>query len=307
MNSMTRRRWLERVGAAGIALGGARLGRASDALIRKAIPSSQEPLPAVGLGSWQSFDVPPSDRAGRESCTAIVREFLDHGGGMIDSSPMYGHAQDVIGEGLREIGETATLFSATKVWTSGRQAGIAQMEDTMRLWGVDRFDLLQVHNLVDWATHLEWLGEWKAQGRVRYIGITTSHGSRHDQFADLMRDQPFDFVQFTYSLTNRQAERSLLPLASEQRKAVIINRAFEGGDLFRRVRGRPLPDFAADFDCTSWAQYFLKFVISHPDVTCVIPATSQMHHLEDNMKAMRGRLPDADQRAEMIRYFDSLG
>jgi len=306
MNAMTRRQWLERVGAAGIALGGARLGRASGALIRKPIPSSEEPLPAVGLGSWQSFDVPPSDRAGRVNCTAIVREFLDHGGGMIDSSPMYGHAQDVIGEGLREIGETATLFSATKVWTSGRQAGIAQIEDAMGLWGVDRFDLLQVHNLVDWTTHLEWLSEWKAQGRVRYIGITTSHGSRHDQFADLMRDQPFDFVQFTYSLTNRQAERSLLPLASDQRKAVIINRAFDGGDLFRRVRGRPLPDFAADFDCTSWAQYFLKFVISHPDVTCVIPATSKMHHLEDNMKAMRGRLPDADQRAEMIRYFDSL-
>lgn len=306
MNAMTRRQWLERVGAAGVALGGARLGRASDALIRKPIPSTGEPLPAIGLGSWQSFDVPPSDRAGRENCTAIVREFLDLGGGMIDSSPMYGHAQDVIGGALREIGETPTLFSATKVWTTGRQAGIAQMEEAMRAWGVDRFDLLQVHNLVDWSTHLEWLSDWKAQGRVRYIGITTSHGSRHDQFADLMRDQPFDFVQFTYSLTNRQAENSLLPLASEQRKAVIINRAFEGGGLFRRVRGRPLPDFAADFDCTSWAQYFLKFVISHPAVTCVIPATSKMHHLEDNMKAMRGRLPDADQRAEMIRYFDSL-
>lgn len=307
---MTRRQWLERIGAAGMALGGGRLASASDAQINKSIPSTGEPLPAVGLGSWQSFDVPPSDRAGRESCTAIVREFFALGGSIIDSSPMYGHAQDVIGEALREIGpetdKSPALFSATKVWTSGRQAGIAQMEDALRLWGVEQFDLLQVHNLVDWVTHLEWLSDWKAQGRVRYIGITTSHGSRHEQFEKMMRDQPFDFVQFTYSLTNRQAEERLLPLAREHRKAVIINRAFEGGNLFRRVRGRPLPDFAAEFDCTSWAQYFLKFVISHPDVTCVIPATSKMHHLEDNMAAMRGRLPDADQRAEMIRHFDRI-
>lgn len=303
---MTRRQWLERVGVAGLALGGAGVTFASDALIRKPIPSTDETLPAVGIGSWQSFDVPASDTSGRENCTAILRRFFELGGGMVDSSPMYGHAQELIGQARREIGDTPSLFSATKVWTSGREAGIDQMEEAMRLWGVDRFDLLQVHNLVDWATHLKWLNAWKESGRVRYTGITTSHGSRHGQVADLLRDESFDFVQLTYSLSNRQAESRLLPLAEEHGKAVIINRAFEGGNLFSRVRGQPLPDFAADFGCDSWAQFFLKFVISHPAVTCVIPATSKMHHLEDNMGAMRGRLPDADERAEMIRYYDSL-
>lgn len=302
---MTRRQWLERVGAAGLALSSTGITVASEPIIRKPIPSSGEQLPAVGIGSWQSFDVPPSDAAGRENCTAVLRTFFELGGGMVDSSPMYGHAQDAIGQALREIGDTPSLFSATKVWTSGREAGIAQIEEALRLWGAERFDLLQVHNLVDWSTHLRWLDDWKEQGRVRYTGITTSHGSRHGQVADLLRDENFDFVQLTYSLSNRQAESRLLPLAQEHGKAVIINRGFEGGSLFGRVRGQPLPGFAADFGCESWAQYFLKFVISHPAVTCVIPATSKLQHLEDNMGALRGRLPDADERAEMIRYFDS--
>jgi diketogulonate reductase-like aldo/keto reductase len=225
---------------------------------------------------------------------------------MVDSSPMYGQAQDAIGEALREIGETPTLFSATKVWTEGRQAGIEQMEEAMRLWGINRFDLIQVHNLVDWSTQLPWLYDWQAADRVRYTGITTSHGSRHSEMEKLMRSESFEFVQFTYSLANRQAEQRLLPLAQEQKKAVIVNRAFEGGNMFSKVRGKPLPDFAAELDCNSWAQYFLKFVISHPAVTCVIPATSDLKHLEDNMDAMRGRLPNADQREEMVRYFNSL-
>lgn len=306
MNAMSRRQWLERVGVAGLAMGGAGLAVASGGLIRKKIPSSGEAIPAVGMGSWQSFDIPASDRAGRNICTAVVSEFLALGGGMIDSSPMYGHAQDAIGGALREIGDTPTLFSATKVWTSGRDAGIAQMEDAARLWGVERFDLLQVHNLVDWGTHLDWLNDWKDRGRVRYTGITTSHGSRHSQVGKLIRERPFDFVQFTYNIANREAEQDLLPQAAEHGKAVIINRAFEGGSLFRRVGNRPLPDFAADFGCGSWAQFFLKFVISHPAVTCVIPATSKLNHLRDNMQAMRGRLPSGDERAEMIRHFESL-
>ncbi len=291
--------------AAGLALGGVG-SLAADSVIRKPIPSSGESLPAVGLGSWQRFDVPPGDTAGRETCTEIMRQFFKLGGGMVDSSPMYGHAQETIGHALNEIGNAPTLFSATKVWTSGRTEGISQMEEALRLWGLDRFDLLQVHNLVDWQTHLEWLDEWKQEGQVRYTGITTSHGSRHSQVLDLLRNRSFDFVQFTYSITSREAERQLLPVARENGKAVIINRAFEGGNLFRRVSGKPLPDFAADFDCRSWAQYFLKFVISHPAVTCVIPATSKLRHLEDNMAAMTGRLPSAEERAEMIRYFESL-
>lgn len=303
---MNRRQWLEQVGTAGLALSGAGATIASETLIQKPIPSSGERLPAVGLGSWDRFDVPSSDAAGRRDCTEVLRRFFELGGGMVDSSPMYGHAQDVIGSSLREIGEAPTLFSATKVWTSGRRAGIRQMEEALGLWGLDRFDLLQVHNLVDWGTHLPWLLEWKEEGRVRYTGITTSHGQRHSEMARLMSEQPFDFVQFTYSLANRRTENRLLPLARDLGKAVIINRAFEGGSLFRRVSGKPLPDFAADIDCASWAHYFLKFVISHPAVTCVIPATSKLHHLEDNMAAMRGRLPDETMRAEMARYYDSL-
>ena len=287
-------------------MGGARLSPASEALIRKQIPSTGEELPAVGIGSWQRFDVPASDRAGRENCTAVLREFFRLGGGLVDSSPMYGQAQAAIGEALRQIGATPSLFSATKVWTDGRQAGIAQMEEAMRLWGIDRFDLIQVHNLVDWSTHLSWLSDWKAEDRVRYTGITTSHGSRHSEVEKLMKTESFEFVQFTYSLANRKAEARLLPLAQERQIAVIVNRAFEGGNLFGRVRGKPLPDFAAELDCKTWAQYFLKFVISHPAVTCVIPATSDLKHLEDNMAAMRGRLPDAAQRDEMVRYYESL-
>ena len=306
MNRMTRRNWLASVGAAACWLGLNSPARAAEPLIRKPIPSSGENIPAVGIGSWQQFDVPRRDEAGRQNCTDILRRFFALGGGMVDSSPMYGHSQDAIGQALREIGATPSLFSATKVWTPGGSAGIAQTEEAMKLWGVERFDLLQVHNLVDVETHLPWLDEWKSAGRVRYTGITTSHGSRHSAVADLLRNRAFDFVQLTYSMQSREAAQRLLPLAEAHGKAVIVNRAFEGGSLFRSVRGKPLPAFAAEIDCATWAQYFLKFVISHPAVTCVIPATSNLEHLEDNMAAMRGRLPDARQRAEMVRYFESL-
>lgn len=307
MKPMTRRKWIETLGAAGIALGTGSTVLAAPGIIRKPIPSSGEEIPTIGIGSWQSFDVPASDVAGRNNCTDVLRKFFELGGGMVDSSPMYGNAQAAIGQALAAIGDAPGLFSATKVWTSGREAGIQQMQEAERLWGVQAFDLLQVHNLMDWSTHLQWLTRWKQEGRVRYTGITTSHGSRHEQVGELMKHEPFDFVQFTYSLGNRAAEQSLLPLAQEHGKAVIINRAFQGGQLFSRVRGKALPGFAADFGCESWAQYFLKWVTSHPAVTCVIPATSKLHHLEDNMGAMHGRLPNADERREMERYFDSLG
>lgn len=306
MKEMTRRKWFETVGVAGLAVSGASAGFAADNLIRKAIPATGEMLPAVGLGSWQRFDIPPSNQAGRQTCTEVMREFFKLGGGMIDSSPMYGQAQDVIGQGLREIGDYPTLFSATKVWIEGRQAGIDQMEEALRLWGLDRFDLIQVHNMVDWAAQLPWLYDWQAQDRVRYVGITTSHGSNHSEMEKLMRSESFEFVQFTYSLANKQAEARLLPLAQETSKAVIVNRAFQGGNMFSKVRGKPLPDFAAEIDCHSWGQFFLKWVISHPAVTCVIPATSKLDHLEDNMGAMRGVLPDEDQREEMAKYYDSI-
>ena len=303
--TMNRRKFVQGLGAGAIALSGVH-PLAAESLIKKPIPSTGELLPAVGIGSWQSFDVSASNRAGRQSSTEILRTFLELGGGMVDSSPMYGNAQDVLGEALENIGDAPSLFSATKVWTSGRDAGIRQMEEALKLWRLEQFDLLQVHNLVDWRTHLDWLADWKEQGRVRYTGVTTSHGSRHSQVSELLQSESFDFVQFTYSMTSRQAEQRLLPQALDNGKAVIINRAFEGGSLFRRVSGKPLPDFATDIDCLSWAQFFLKFVISHPAVTCVIPATSKMRHLEDNMGAMRGALPDSEQRKEMLRYFESI-
>ena len=303
---LNRRQWLQQLGAAGLVIGAAGSVLASDTRIRKPIPSSGELIPAVGIGTWQRLDVPPGDEVGRQNATQILRAFFKLGGSMVDSSPMYGHAQDAIGQALREIGGEPGLFSATKVWTAGRQAGMAQMEEAFRLWGVDRFDLLQIHNLVDWQTHLPWLQDWKSQGRVRYLGITTSHGQQHAEFSRILRDQPIDFAQFTYSIMNRTAEDRLLPLAAEHGKAVIINRAFEGGGAFRRVSGKPLPDFAQEMDCGSWAQFFLKFVISHPAVTCVIPATDKLHHLEDNMAALKGRLPDAQMREEMIRYFERI-
>jgi diketogulonate reductase-like aldo/keto reductase len=184
--------------------------------------------------------------------------------------------------------------------------GIWQMNASQRLWGVARFDLMQVHNLLDWETHLETLLAWKAEGRIRYIGVTTSHGRRHETLEEVMRTQPLDFVQFTYNLADREAEQRLLPLAAERGIAVIANRPFQGGALFDRVRDRPLPAWAADFDCVNYAQFFLKFIVSHPAVTCAIPATSKVEHMRENMGAAVGRLPDAQTRAHMHAYFDAL-
>lgn len=275
------------------------------ALHTRVIPSSGERLPVVGLGSWLTFDVIGFGRR-RERCRQVIEAFLDRGGRLIDSSPMYGYAQEVIGESLAAIGQTDGLFSATKVWIPGRLTGQFQMKNARQLWGVERFDLLQVHNLLDWDTHLPWLGEWKAEGKVRYVGVTTSHGRRHAEISAIMRQQPLDFVQFTYNILDREADRRLLPLARDSGKAVIINRPFRGGSLFGRVEGQPLPDWAAEIGCVNWAQYFLKFVVSHPAVTCAIPATSQVTHLEENMGTLSGPLPDEAMRREMVRYYASI-
>jgi diketogulonate reductase-like aldo/keto reductase len=271
----------------------------------RTIPSSGEKLPVVGLGSWLTFDVLNiGDR--RERCRQVIEAFFERGGRLIDSSPMYGSSQEVIGESLAAIDNDEHLFAATKVWIPGRITGQFQMRNAADLWGVRRFDLLQIHNLVDWDTHLVWLSAWKAEGRVRYTGVTTSHGRRHAELMQIMRSQALDFVQFTYNIQDREAERALLPLARETGRAVIINRPFQGGRLFRLVEGRPLPDWAGEIDCTNWAQFFLKFIVSHPGVTCAIPATSRVDHLHENMGALEGRLPEADMRREMVRYFESV-
>lgn len=291
--------------AAGARWPGRALAGAPCELHARVIPSSGEALPVVGLGSWLTFDV--LDIGGRrERCRQVIAAFFERGGRLIDSSPMYGSSQEVIGESLAEIDHDQGLFAATKVWIPGRTTGQFQMRNAAELWGVQRFDLLLVHNLVDWDTHLVWLREWKAQGRVRYTGVTTSHGRRHAELAEIMRSQPIDFVQFTYNIQDREAERILLPLARETGKAVVINRPFQGGRLFRRVEGRPLPGWAKEIDCANWAQFFLKFIVSHPAVTCAIPATSQVVHLHENMGALQGPLPDEAMRRKMARYFDSV-
>ena len=255
----------------------------------------------IGAGRRRAW---PQDA--RDVRVEVLRAFFEAGGGMVDSSPMYGSSEDVIGHGLARLGDKASLFSATKVWTPSAGRGPGQMEASRRLWGVERFDLLQVHNLVEWEGHLETLKAWKAEGRVRYIGVTTSHGRRHAALERLMATEPLDFVQFTYNLVDREAERRLLPLAAERGLAVIINRPFRRGALFDAYARRPLPGWAAEFDCANWAQFFLKFVVSHPAVTCAIPATSRVEHMGENMGAAYGRLPDPALRQRMLRYVEAL-
>lgn len=274
-------------------------------LLERTIPSSGERLPVIGMGTWITFNV-NRDPVSMAPLLPVLRTFFERGGALIDSSPMYGTAEAVLGELLEQVHERDQLFSATKVWTPGQGMGMRQMERSRELWRLPRFDLMQVHNLLDWETHLETLQAWKAEGRIRYIGITTSHGRRHEDMEQIMERMPLDFVQFTYNVLDREAERRLFPLARERSLAVIINRPFRGGSLFDRVRNRPLPGWAAEIDCRNWAQVFLKFIVSHPTVTCAIPATSKVEHMRQNMGAVTGRLPDANLRKRMTAELAEL-
>lgn len=289
-------------GLAAVAPGGARgTGTApTTPILTRPVPASGETLPVIGLGTWQTFGVGP-DPAERAPLEAVLGAFVAMGGRVVDSSPMYGTAEEVLGDIAAGLGLHARLFVATKVWTSGKAAGIAQMEESMRKLRVGTVDLMQVHNLVDAATHLDTLRDWQREGRVRYVGVTHYTAGAHDAVARAIASRPVDFVQINYSVGEREAERRLLPLALDRGVAVIANRPFAGGDLFRRLRSRPLPAWAAEVDCDSWAQLLLKFVVSHPAVTCAIPATSKVTHLRDNMKAAYGRLPDAALRARIAR------
>jgi aryl-alcohol dehydrogenase-like predicted oxidoreductase len=273
--------------------------------ITRAIPATGERVPAIGVGSWLTFDVPPNHPA-EAPLFPVLQTFFDRGGTLIDSSPMYGYAEAVIGDLLTETSARGRMFSATKIWTPIKALGRWQFERSCRLWGVSRFDLVQIHNLLQWEAHLETLRELKAAGRVRYIGVTSSEGAKYDEMERALTRERFDFVQFTYNFADRRAERRLLPLAAEQRLAVVINRPFDAGSLFRVVSGKPLPPFAREVDCESWAQYFLKFVVSHPAVTCAIPATSKAAHMAENIGALYGRLPDADLRSRMLKTIESL-
>ncbi|HEX6979898.1 MAG TPA: aldo/keto reductase [Alphaproteobacteria bacterium] len=278
---------------------------APGAMLKRAIPSTGEQVPVIGMGSWITFNV-GDDQALRDERAKVLQTFFDMGGAVVDSSPMYGSSEAVIGYGLARLSNARPLFAATKVWTWLQALGVKQMENSRRLWGVERFDLMQIHNLLNWEGHLETLLDYKAQGRIRYVGVTTSHGRRHDALAKLMAEQPLDFVQFTYNILDREAERRLLPLAAERGLAVIVNRPFRQGELFRLFGRHPLPEWAAEFDCANWAQFFLKFIVAHPAVTCVIPATTRVDHMRENMGALYGRLPDQQMRARMIRYVENL-
>jgi diketogulonate reductase-like aldo/keto reductase len=306
-NKFKRRTFLKHLGVlgAGIFLKPNAVIPAELTAIIKTIPATNERLPVIGMGSWITFDVAhnPYESVAR---VKVLQAFFDYGGALIDSSPMYGSSEEVIGKVLKKIANKDALFAATKVWILGKNSGIRQMESSQHLWGVKRFDLMQIHNMLDWETHWETLREWKAAGRVRFVGITTSHGSRHEALVKAMEKTPFDFVQFTYNLEDREVEKKLLPLARERGMAVIINRPFQRGGLFNHVRGKPLPPWAAEFDCHNWAQFLLKFIVSHPAVTCAIPATSRVDHMLENMGAGFGRLPDAATRKRMIEYFERL-
>ncbi|HZQ01018.1 MAG TPA: aldo/keto reductase [Reyranella sp.] len=266
---------------------------------QRKIPSTGEMLPVVGLGTWQTFDVgtSPADRAPR---AAVLKALFDAGGSVIDSSPMYGRSEGVVGDLLAEAGTRKQAFLATKVWTTGREAGIAQMERSLKLLRTDKIDLMQIHNLLDWQTHLPTLKDWKKQGRVRYIGVTHYTESAHSALEAVLQLGGFDFVQVDYSIEDPGADRRLLPFARDNGVAVLINLPFGGGGLLRRLAKRPLPGWAAEIDCTSWSQVLLKYVLGHPAVTCVIPGTSKPEHMRDNALAGSGAFPDEAMRQRIV-------
>ncbi len=274
-------------------------------LVTRATPGSAEPVPLVGLGSWITFNV-GNDPVAREQCADVMQAFFGAGGRLIDSSPMYGSSQDVTGYGLRSRNALARVFSADKVWVSPAARGPAQIDSSSGRWGVPRFDLLQVHNLLSWQDHLVALFAMKAAGQLRYVGISTSEGRRHAEVEQSMRSQPLDFVQVTYSLRDRRVEERILPLAKDRGIAVIANRPFEQGDLLRALGRHPLPAWAAELQRRSWAQFALKFAISHPSVTCAIPAATRVDHVLENLAAATGRLPDASMRARMEAHTAKL-
>jgi aryl-alcohol dehydrogenase-like predicted oxidoreductase len=268
------------------------------------IPRTGERLPVVGVGTWQTFDVGPNAPE-RAELKDVLRLLAEHGGSVIDSSPMYGEAERVAGDLTAELGIREQLFFATKVWTRGHEAGIRQMEESFRLLRTQRMDLMQVHNLVDLESHAKTLQEWKAAGRLRYTGITHYHSGAYRDLERWVKTKQFDFVQVNFSMAEREAEDRLLPVCAEAGHAVLINRPFAGADLFNRVKGRKLPPWAAEIDCTSWGQFFLKWILGHPAVTCVIPGTRRTEHLKDNVQAGMGRLPDAALRRRMLEYLQS--
>ena len=304
---ISRRRFIQDLGllSAGITLMPQAVFGQARQPVRRAIPSSGERIPVIGMGTSRTFDV-GENAAILTQLAQVLQVFFDNGGALIDSSPMYGNSETIVGQLLKTIPNKDRLFAATKVWTYGKQSGIDQMQESMQRMGVEVMDLMQIHNLRDWKIHLPTLRQWKQEGKIRYIGITTSHGRFHSDLMQIMQTEALDFVQFTYNIGNRAAEENLLPLAAERGIATLINRPYQRGALFRSVKGKALPEWAREFDCSSWGQFFLKFIASHPAVTCVIPATSKVHHMVDNMSANFGKMPSAAMRKRMLKYFEAL-
>jgi diketogulonate reductase-like aldo/keto reductase len=268
-------------------------------MLTRLIPSSQEPLPVIGVGTWQTFDV--ADKTAPRHLVDTLTTLRAAGGTVIDSSPMYGRAETVVGL-TAEVVAPDDFFYATKVWTQGREAGIRQMEDSLRKLRRPSIDLMQIHNLVDWQTHLATLREWKAAGKIRYIGLTHYTDAMHDQLAQILATEPVDFVQFNYSILDRHAKQRLLPAAAEHGVATLINRPFTEGSLLTKLRGKALPEWATELGISTWAEFLLKFIVAHPAVTCVIPGTRNPAHLTDNLKAGEGELPDAAMREKMAAF-----
>lgn len=302
---MNRRDVLKSLAAAGAGAATGALLMGSDegpARITRPIPKGGELIPVIGLGTSRVFDVGSSESE-RAAVKAVLDALVESGGRVVDTAPMYGRAEGVVGELVATEGLRSRLFLASKVRTTGHDAGLAQVETSLKLVGAGRMDLMQVHNLVDVKTQLATLRKLKEAGRIRYVGVSHWNASGHAELEQTLRDEALDFVQLNYSIVEREAEARLLPLAIERRVAVLVNRPFARGDLFDRVKGKPLPDWAASFDAASWGQFFLKFVVSHPAVTCAIPATAKVEHLRDNMAAGFGRLPDQATRERMAAMF----
>lgn len=287
------------IAGAGLLVAGSGAAQTGVRMHQRKIPSSGEMLPVVGVGTWRTFDVgaKPEDRA---PLAEVLRLLFEAGGSVIDTSPMYGSAEAVVGDLLSAANAREKAFIATKVWTTGRDSGIAQMRNSMRLLKTDRIDLMQIHNLVDWRAHLPTLRAWKAEGRIRYLGITHYTQSAHDELESVMRSEKWDFVQINYALDDRAVEKTLLPLANQRGIAVIVNQPFGGGGLLRKLMSRKLPDWAGEIGVTSWAQLLLKFVLANPAVTCVIPGTGKPEHMKDNLQAGFGVYPDAALLQKMI-------
>jgi diketogulonate reductase-like aldo/keto reductase len=274
-------------------------------MLQRTIPVTGEKLPVVGLGTWLQFDV-GAEAAAREPLTAVLKNMLEMGGRLIDSSPMYGKAEEVVGDLTSASGNADKYFYATKVWTSGAQDGIRQMSASLQKMRRSRIDLMQVHNLQDWQTHLKTMQQWKEEGKLRYTGVTHYTAAAHDRLEQIVKAKAVDFVQFNYSIRERNAERSLLNAARDNGVAVIINEPFESGSLFSLVKGKSLPAWAGDYDIKSWGQFFLKYILAHPAVNCVIPGTSNPKHVTDNMGAGYGKLPDEKGRKKMLDFLAQL-